>query len=570
MSWILSRPCIPRSFANAESELVDLGGSEDSNRTTTPVRNEISVNIEEINNCVPHLRPHNRLRDRKIFFMLSKRPALELSFEDLDLYYCIDGIKTVGELESVHSNACLRLLKWREADLIELVQPLEPPKSPHIVVIEPHMDDAVLSAGGRLLHRRGNARMTILSVIKWSNFTSHLLLRRDFCDIREVTELRQQESDLVAKLLGAEHRSLDWNDAPIRFWPAERWDAKTVECFKASPQGFVKLFPSPADISLVAEQLARALQDLSPDELWIPMGFGDHIDHRMTRSACLRVLADHPDRFASVSVSMYEDLPYAAPGDSGRMQRAFLECGASLTRSTEDISDVFEEKLRLASVYASQFKLSYIEPALRRSAETEGAASGKRAEAFFRLEKLRSVPSEVLLSREGAGLEKLQSVTGVLTSSKDALRRLTIIVFPTGQIGNWERIRRALLETFPDSEVQIYASDAAAWQLEEGRQGQINVQVVRGGRWGLWTWTRALLRELPRRAPTIVLWRGAYASEPMKPAKKFINYAIRALLPFRQVLFARAVWDFICKLEAEVGKIRCEPHPEDLELHDLA
>jgi LmbE family N-acetylglucosaminyl deacetylase len=527
-----------------------LQNPEDSYHRATPVRDEHSMKIEEITNWVPHVRPHNRLRDGKVYFMLSKRSIVDLSSVDLDLYHSIDGTKTVGQLENVHPDARLRLVKWREANLIELVEPVEPPQCPHIVVIEPHMDDAILSAGGRLLHRRGHARITILSVVKWSNFTSYLLLKRNFLDVHGVTRFREQESALVAKLLGAEHRSLEWRDAPIRFWPGDRWDAQTVEHFNASPQGFVKLFPSPADISLLTEQLAQTLLDLDPDELWIPMGFGDHIDHRMTRAACLRVLAEHPNRFSNVAVSMYEDLPYATGGPSSQMRTTFIESGAALARATEDISDVFDEKLRLVSVYASQFKLSYMEPALRKAAETEGTASGKRAEAFFRLEKSGSLPSELLLSRESTGLEKLQSATGVLMFSNDAPRRLTIMALPTGQIGNWERIRRTLIEAFPDSEVQIYAADAAAWQLEDER-GQVNVQVVRGGRWSLWAWMRVLLRELPHPTPTIVLWQGAYASEPMQTAKKLINYAIRSLLPLRQVLFARALWDFCCMIEAK-------------------
>jgi hypothetical protein len=79
------------------------------------------------------------------------------------------------------------------------------------------MDDAVLSAGGRLFHRRGQCRITLLSVVKWSNFTSYLRLKQNFLNVREITDLRQQESELAASLLGADHYCLDWTDAPLRF-----------------------------------------------------------------------------------------------------------------------------------------------------------------------------------------------------------------------------------------------------------------------------------------------------------------------------------------------------------------
>lgn len=521
------------------------------------------MNTKEISRLVPHIRPHNRLREGKIYFMLSKRPTLELCTDDLLLYQVIDGIRTVEQLETLHPGASSRLRKWHEAAVIELVEPVKPPRRPHIVVIEPHMDDAVLSAGGRLLHRRGRARITILSVVKRSNFTSYLLLNRDFRDVQAVTDLRQKESDLIAKLLGAEHRSLDWSDAPIRFWQAERWDGTTVERFKATPQGFVKLFPNPADIALLTEQLAQALLDLAPDELWIPMGFGDHIDHRMTRAACLRVLADHPQRFAKVTVSMYEDLPYAGGEGSDRMERSFLDSGASLSRATEDISDVFEEKLRLASIYASQFKLSYMEPPLRKSAEAAGGAGARCAEAFFRLRELRMAPSESILSRERDGLEKLQRASRTVMSSKHVPQQFTIMALPTGQIGNWERIRRALIQAFPDATFQLYASSASAWQIEDDREARFQIHIVPDGRFSWYGWAKVIIAELLSPTPTIVLWQGAYASEPMRAVKELINCAIRLLLPLRQVLFARALWDFCCVIEG------CCPTKQTNQIADL-
>ena len=80
------------------------------------------------------------------------------------------------------------------------------------MVIEPHMDDAALGVGGLLLHRRGRCRITILSVVTWSNFTAYLKL--DLANVLEITKLRQQESASCgqafrsrAALLGLDRRS---------------------------------------------------------------------------------------------------------------------------------------------------------------------------------------------------------------------------------------------------------------------------------------------------------------------------------------------------------------------------
>jgi hypothetical protein len=54
----------------------------------------------DINRHVPHVRPHNRLREGKVYFMISTRPAADLSVDDQCLYHDIDGVKTVEDLES--------------------------------------------------------------------------------------------------------------------------------------------------------------------------------------------------------------------------------------------------------------------------------------------------------------------------------------------------------------------------------------------------------------------------------------------------------------------------------------
>jgi len=504
----------------------------------------------EITSHIPHLRPHNCLRDGKIYFMISSRPMLELSCEEMALYRDIDGSKTAAELEEVHPGACDRLLKWREAQILELIPPQSAPAHPHLVVIEPHMDDAVLSAGGRLLHQRGHARITILSVVKWSNFTSYLLLKRDFFDLQAVTALRQRESDLAAKLLGAEHRTLDWSDAPIRFWPGERWSATTVQRLADTPHAFVKLFPSPAEVSLLAEQLADTLHQLAPDELWIPMGLGDHVDHRTTRSACLQMLTDPRQRLEGIPVSMYEDLPYAATeGHATQIRNALVNCGTGVCRVIEDITDVFEDKLRVASTYASQFKLSYMEPLLHRFAETEGAAQGRLAEAYYRLEGSLSVPDECLLSRECEGLKGLKSGARELASNGHQRRRLTIMAFPSGQFGRWESIQQCLINVFPAAEFRVYVSDDAAWQLEACGHEKFELHIVQGGSIRWFRWFSIIFRELRFRTPVIVLWRGAYASEPMSMVKKVINVLIRFLLAFRRIVFARTLWDVCLMVE---------------------
>ena len=105
------------------------------------------------------LRPHYRRRGRDVFFLVAKKPALSLEVPELALFDAIDGTRTVAQLCANDSERLASLRRWHQAGLIDLVPPLPPvPRHPHVVVVEPHLDDAVLSTGGRLLNRRGIPR----------------------------------------------------------------------------------------------------------------------------------------------------------------------------------------------------------------------------------------------------------------------------------------------------------------------------------------------------------------------------------------------------------------------------
>ncbi|MFZ0758685.1 MAG: PIG-L family deacetylase [Candidatus Sulfotelmatobacter sp.] len=483
--------------------------------------------------------------------MISKRPLLELSHEAEMLYDSVDGQRTVAALERMHPGAGDRLLEWHQAEILELIPPITRPSRPHLVVIEPHMDDAALSAGGRLLHRRGQCRITILSVVNWSNFTTYLLLKRNVLNLQEITELRQKESALLARVLGAEHRCLDWSDAPIRFWPAERWSVQTVEKFSATPQAFVKLLPDRKDVALLAEQLTQTLTALAPDELWFPMGLGDHIDHRSTRNACLLMLAEGRDRFSNIPVVMYEDIPYSTTvGQVPQIRAAIASSGGRLIPDKENIEDVFEEKLRLASIYASQFKISYMEPTLRKLAESAGGGIDRFAEAYHRLEGKPGVPPETELSRDRTGLAALQNNISVLLSAVAQRDQFTVMALPSGHLGNWKSDKDSLAAAFPNARLCIYVSDDVAWQTAEIGDEWVRLKIVRKGWRG---WAAVFCREVFRfGTPTVVLWRGAYCTEPMRPAKKLVNIFIKVLLPFRRVLFARTLWDFCSLLNEQL------------------
>jgi hypothetical protein len=148
----------------------------------------------------------------------------------------------------------------------------------------------------------------------------------------------------------------------------------------------VNLFPNPEDVSLLAERWRTFY------ETWRRTSCGSRWAWAITSIMARRVAPAFTcwPRIPGLA------LPYAADavGQATQIRAALASSGTRLVRCTEDITDVFEEKLRAASVYASQFKLSYIEPRLRGLAEREGGAAGKFGEAYHRIEGEPGLPRE--------------------------------------------------------------------------------------------------------------------------------------------------------------------------------
>lgn len=522
---------------------------ERSSRSAVQLQPRIHPEIKgakpgDLSACVPQVRPQIRRSGRSLFFMTSSQPVFELSSEDTSLYDSTDGRTSVSELEARYPGARERLSKWHQSSIVEFVPPITPPAGPHLVIIEPHLDDAVFSAGGRLLHRRGHCRITVLTVVKWSNFTRSLVSGHDFVDVEEVSQLRLRESALAARMLGATHRTLDRRDALLGIYPSNRWPADYVERFNRAPQDFWNRCPDPREISELAQQLAQELSALAPDELWIPMGLGGHLDHRTTRSACLLMLAESRGRLSKIPVSMYEDLPYAAqPGHAAQIRTVLAACGTRLVRETEDITDAIEGKVRLSNIYASQFDPAWVEAMLRRFAGREAGAPGRFAEAYHRLEGERSLPLESQFAPDWRGMAALDRGLRSLRRKNVAGRRLAVMALPSGCVLDWKAHTESLASAFPACDITVYLSGDLAWQAEDPGSANVKVIIVRS-KWA--GWVGVTFRELFRfRTLSVIVWRGAYSSTPpMRMAKKLINLMIRLWLPFRPMLFTRRLGDF--------------------------
>ena len=426
------------------------------------------------------LRPHYRRRGRDVFFLVAKRPVLTLAEDELALFDAIDGKRTVAELCASNSERLASLRRWHQENLIDLVAPLAAvPPHPRLVVIEPHLDDAVLSVGGRLLNRRGKQRTTILTVTRWSNFTSYWFKGRFPFDMQTVTELRLSECSLAARLVGAEMEVMDEREANLRSVPAEQWSEASIKrLYDAYWRGHFHAIPFDAEVEAWSERIAERVAQLEPDELWIPMGLGEHVDHRLTRDACLRMIARDPERFRKIEIQLYEDLPYATefPNHAGQLTEALGRAGTRIEAGSEDVTEVFEQKLRAIGAFASQAKAEVMEPKIREAAEAAGGA-GRLAERFHTLREIgKTAPPPTALSAQQRPFDKLRPHIDPFLAQRESIQRLAI--FAAAPFSQFSEEMSSLLELFPAATIAVFVLAEHIWQTESFKHARVEVTAV--------------------------------------------------------------------------------------------
>lgn len=210
------------------------------------------------------------------------------------------------------------------------------------LVVSPHLDDAVLSIPGfiRSFIRHGQP-IVVLTV----------------CSHGDATHVTRRAEDLAAlAILGATPRHLGLLDAPWR---------------RGVPPSFRDLIlgePDPSDAAAVTGPLLECIAALAPDRVLLPLGVGEHLDHRI-------VHAIHPA--LTTRIGFYEDQPYARIQHA--VQARLLRLGASVDgrpcTPTPAAVDEF-----IASARAAPHIHAYL-PASEREACLRAAAAPLRSPA---------------------------------------------------------------------------------------------------------------------------------------------------------------------------------------------
>lgn len=213
------------------------------------------------------------------------------------------------------------------------------PPAQRQVFLSPHLDDAALSAGGTL-HRlaAGGASVTVLTVCAGrppeSDLSAYALgLHARWGQAPDealgaaaaMVARRRAEDRAACRRLGAACVHLKLPDLIYRrrangAWAAES-DADLFAGAAGVDAGTVDRLARRLGRWLTRHELVTVHGSLTPTtgpqgssgspapfRLWLPLGIGDHVDHRLCRQAAERLAALHP---GSIDLRYYEDYPYA-------------------------------------------------------------------------------------------------------------------------------------------------------------------------------------------------------------------------------------------------------------------
>ena len=170
------------------------------------------------------------------------------------------------------------------------------------IYLSPHLDDAVLSCGGRIYQEIAQGVRVLIVTLAAGEPRAEI--RSSFAqfqhhnwglDASEVIDARRAEDIAACRVLGADYVHWSLPDCIYRIDPASGEPLYTSE-----KDIFGEI--DPAELPLV-ERLAEKIGSLPPDaQLLVPLTLGNHVDHQLTRAAA--------ERQSGRSLVYYEDYPY--------------------------------------------------------------------------------------------------------------------------------------------------------------------------------------------------------------------------------------------------------------------
>jgi LmbE family N-acetylglucosaminyl deacetylase len=213
------------------------------------------------------------------------------------------------------------------------------------VYIAPHLDDAVLSCGGRIaIQIAAGQRALAVTICAGSPAANAELspfaryLHTAWALEGDPVSLRREEDHRALAILGCDGLHLDLLDAPYRVVAYGERDA---------------VFGSPAADDPLPAALEPILAQLYAQQprgrFYVPLGVGLHVDHQLVFAAGLALHEQGAD------VVWYEDAPYAAKQPHA-VERRLTGLSERFTAEVLAIDAVLARKVAAIGEYRSQLR----------------------------------------------------------------------------------------------------------------------------------------------------------------------------------------------------------------------
>lgn len=452
-------------------------------------------------NAIVLRRPHFRLAGSDLFFLISRRPHASLNATEAAIFSAIGEETPIADLRSrfaEQADAAVR--RFVRIGACDLATSQSPPNRRRVLVVEPHSDDAALSVGATMWMLRDSCEFTIATIASRSNFTSYYYsVDRDFLDIGTISSLRAAEGRIVARRVGGRYLALGQPEATVR-GRDHHWSLDWFRQHQGSILVSSDRSGNEDDLRDWTATVATLLRDVPSEEVWMPIAVGHHADHQLARDACLSALIKQPSLVANRIIKLYQDVPYAVrdPEYTPALLIALADAGANLTPEPVSVESAFAEKLKLISVYGSQFKLSALLPDIEACARLAAGSSGK-AEMFWRLNKIPSTLDRLSLYHGRKAVERtIRRLASWYPRHRDAHQMRVLLLVPSGR---WVKDAEILLQYFPSAIFDVYVAPAGIAEVVAFESPRIRVHRVGAGI-KAWTMLSAKLM-LCRPAPTL-------------------------------------------------------------------
>ncbi len=442
---------------------------------------KMSTNLDQNHSVtcagVPVRRPHFHLERDELFFLVSARPYLKLTDDEIRCWIEIDGSKTISELEILVPGAKAVVSKLWSQNVIEVIDVRPRANRLRVVVVEPHMDDAILSVGGVMKRDHGEKQFTVVSMVGTSNFTSYGKIGRPYFDVNTVSMLRKQESALVMDCLGGKHITLDMLDAPLRC-VAGNWTLQQHLDRRRQVSAFINSAPRQEEQMRWTSALASFLSQNEFDEYWFPLGIGASTDHEMTRNASLKWIEDNNGILSRARVCFYRDVPYLSdyPAHLRQLRKSFENSGMKIVDELIPIDAQMQEKLRLISVFASQFKLSYMGPRVKKAAASERCAKVQFSEVLWDIKK---VGDKIDSTATYSGRDSLKIIYSQWVRWQKEVSRLSKVnvVCPMG-IARWGEDFTLFLNRMPSVKINVYVPEGVGEEVSNYSHERVGITLM--------------------------------------------------------------------------------------------